>query len=561
MKTQGMRWWAVAGLAAAHALLLALSFPPVGAWPLVFVAPIPLIFASVNASSWRVLAVWIFLAQFIAWLAIQSWIREVSVAGWPAFAAYLAVWSALLAVCLRILAGAEVLKRLPLALVVPVTWVAFDYLRGTLVLSGYPWYLLGQPTIGWLPLAQVADLGGQELAGFLPAAFAGAIADVSIKGRLQRRGMIGALLATASLFAAVLIYGAVRIRPLGSGESGPLVLLIQTNITTSNKLAWSPEAQVRDIDTFARETLIGLQKLREEGAVPSLVVWPETMLPGPGLEVDSVNAYQEGGWFPGTYFRELVSELRELAGVPLLLGSGSYEGLVTPESGEFSWDAHFNSVYLIDSELPDSRYDKVHLTPFGERMPVISNSPWLEEKLLGFGASGMTFTLDEADEIVRFNVRYKHANGQEADVVVGTPICFEDTVPGVCREMVWGSGSSKQAQLLINLSNDGWFGRSIAGREMHLLISRFRSIENRVPLLRSVNTGISASIDASGRVITSLSANTKGRIEASVQLDRGWSVFGAIGQLPSAIMSIVLLVGIVLSLWYRSVETPIEVSE
>ena len=173
----------------------------------------------------------------------------------------------------------------------------------------------------------------------------------------------------------------------------------------------------------------------------------------------------------------------------------------------------------------------------------------------------MTFTLDEADEIVRFNVRYKHANGQEADVVVGTPICFEDTVPGVCREMVWGSGSSKQAQLLINLSNDGWFGRSIAGREMHLLISRFRSIENRVPLLRSVNTGISASIDASGRVITSLSANTKGRIEASVQLDRGWSVFGAIGQLPSAIMSIVLLVGIVLSLWYRSVETPIEVSE
>jgi apolipoprotein N-acyltransferase len=561
MKTQGMRWWVVAGLSAAHALMLGLAFPPLGAWPLVFLAPIPLVVVAIHARSPLVLAAWVFLAQLVAWLAIQSWVREVSEAGWPAIAAYLSLWSVFLALCLRLIARANVFRGVPLALVVAVTWVAFDYLRGSIALGGYPWYLLGQPTIGWLPLAQVADLGGQELAGILPAAFAGAIAEFMVAGRLARRGRIVALLATACLCVCVIVYGVVRIRPVGSSEAGPVVLLIQTNIPTSNKIAWSPAAQVRDVDSFARQTMEGLSGLRREGIEPDLAVWPETMLPGPGLEEASVQAYEAGGWFPGSYFRDLVKELRQLAGVPLLLGSGSYQGLVAPENGEFAWDAHFNSVYFIDSEMPDARYDKVHLTPFGERMPLISNSDWLEQKLLDFGATGMFFNLDEAEEIVRFELAYTTPTGESARVVLGTPICFEDTVAGVCREMVWGDEGEKQALLLISLSNDGWFGRSIGGREMHLQASRFRSIENRVPMLRAVNTGISAWIDTSGRMRARLPMGSTGIVVATVGLDRGWTVFGTIGQLPSVMMSIVLLLGIVLSLRCRWQGAQPEVNE
>ena len=103
MSTRGMQWWAVAICAALYTLAMALAFPPAGVWPLVFVAPIPLILAAVHARRSSVLLVWVFIFQFAGWLAIQSWVRDVSVAGWPAFAVYLAIWGVLLAGCLRIL--------------------------------------------------------------------------------------------------------------------------------------------------------------------------------------------------------------------------------------------------------------------------------------------------------------------------------------------------------------------------------------------------------------------------------------------------------------------------
>ena len=560
MNIQGMRWWSVAACAAVHAVLLGISFPPVGAWPLVFLAPIPLVIAAVRARSSLVLLAWVFAFQLVVWGAIQLWVREVSVAGWPAFAVYMACWSVLLAACLRLLGRSHMFGGVPLAVVVPVTWVALDYLRGSIVLGGYPWYLLGQPTIGWLPLAQIADLGGQELASLLPAAVAGVAADVLLPSRLQRFRRHGALIGVACLLVAVVAYGYLRIRPIEAGEPGPVVLVIQTNIPTSNKMAWSPEAKIRDVDGFARMTLDVLAELREKGIEPDLVAWPETMLPGPGLEENSVQAYESGGWFPGTYFRDLIMDLRGLAGVPLLIGSASYEGLVAPDSGVFTWDAHYNSVYFVNSDLPFARYDKINLTPFGERMPVISRFPWLEERLLDFGASGMSFALDESDEAVRFRLPLRTHGEQEDEISIATPICFEDTVPWVCRELVWGDGPGKQALLLVSLSNDGWFGDSLGGREMHLMAARFRAIENRVPLLRAVNTGVSALIDSSGRQQETVPAMTSGSLVAMPRLDRGWTVFAAIGQLAPAIMSIVLLLGIVLSLRGPKEESQAEVS-
>src|SRR5690606_29998155 len=125
-------------------------------------------------------------------------------------------------------------------------------------------------------------------------------------------------------------------------------------------------------------------------------------------------------------------------GVPLLIGSASFTGFRLNAQGLGEWDAHFNSAYLVNGRLPYQRYDKVFLTPFGETMPYISAWPWLEEQLLRLGARGMSFQLDHGEAIRLIEVP---VGSERADaVVVGTPICFEDTVASVVRAMVWQDG-------------------------------------------------------------------------------------------------------------------------
>lgn len=530
------QWWQIAALLAAHSILLVLAFDPFNVWPLVFLAPLPFVLAALRATTWQMLAMWTFGMEFLRWLYVQSWVGQISVAGWPPMAAYLALYSVGMVLLIRRFAMSRRYGRVPFAITVPVVVLGVEFLRGSIMLGGYPWYLLGQPLIGWLPMAQAADLGGVMFVSLLPAVFGGGIADVV----LHRSVRVAA--SVAVLVAAWIGYGVLRIRPLDHGEPGPVVLLVQTNIPASIKTHWTPEAQREDVVRFVRMTLEGLEHLRNDGIEPSLAVWPETMLPGPGLEVEATDEYLAGGWFPGNSFRELIGLLRERGGVPLLIGSGSFEGLSAPPDGDMSWDKRFNSVYLVDEALPEGRYDKVHLTPFGERMPLISDVPWLEEKLLDFGASGMRFDLDEASDVVRLPFTFQSGT-HEQTINLGTPICFEDTLPWVCRTMIWANGV-KVGFLLVNVSNDGWFGTSDAGRQAHLKNARFRAIENRVPLLRSVNTGMSAWVDSSGRLRASLPPNSEGTLRAYPRLDRGWTVFGAIGNGPSGMMFMVLVFGV-----------------
>ena len=528
-------WRRIAAGAAAHSSLLGFAFAPFNVWPLVFLAPVPLVMVALRASNWKTLAAWVFGMEFLRWLYVQSWVGEISVAGWPPMAAYLALYSVAMALLIRRFATSRRFGSVPFAITMPVVLLGVEFLRGSIMLGGYPWYLLGQPMIGWLPLAQAADLGGAMFISLLPAAIGGSIVDFILHRRVR------VALGTGVLAAVWIGYGALRIRPLDYGEPGPVVLLLQTNIPVSIKTRWTPEAQLEDTVRFARTTLDGLDRLRAEGIEPSLAVWPETMLPGPGLEIEATNEFRTGGWFPGDSFRELTQTLRDRGGVPLLIGSGSFEGLSAPADGEMSWDKRFNSVYLVDEALPDARYDKVHLTPFGERMPLISDLPWLEQKLLDFGANGMTFDLDEATDITRFLFAYE-VEGEEETISLGTPICFEDTLPWVCRDLVWEDGV-KVGLVLVNVSNDGWFGSSDAARQAHLNNARFRAIENRVPLLRSVNTGLTAWVDPSGRIRASLPPNTEGTLTAFPRLDRGWTVFGAIGNVPSGMMFVVVVLG------------------
>lgn len=529
----------------AHAILMTLVFPPIDVWWLVFLAASPLAAAAVTARRFRVALPCLLLPMIASWLWHQWWVTEISAAGIVPMAMYLALWTPLIAWVIRRLARSRTFGGLPLALIVPVAWTGIEFLRSVLVFDGYPWYLLGQPLIGWLPLAQPADIGGINGLAILPAATGGLVADVLLgRGTASIRRTAG--LITASLALIWTGYGLWRVQPPGTGAVGPAVLAIQTVLPQSNKVAWSPREQWDDTLGFARQTVDAADSIRQGGGRIDVIAWPETMLPGIGIEPESIAIMEEAGWWPGNRFAELAMELQSATGVPLLLGSPSFEGLRQETSADgptLAWDRRFNSVYLLDEDGPAAatRYDKVFLTPFGERMPYISSWPWLEQQMLDIGARGMQFDLDAANEPVRLMLEWvRPTDGVTMSTGIGTPICFEDTVPSVCRELVWEDGQ-KKATVLLNASNDGWFGPYPGPRSTHLQLARFRTIENRVPMVRAVNTGRSGWIDSSGRLRAAAPALVPEVILAETELDDRRPPFATLGEGPIWLITLVCL--------------------
>jgi apolipoprotein N-acyltransferase len=547
--------WKVAVLTSLHAVCWAASFPPFGLWPLALISLAPLAVASIRAERRRVLVLWTFLTSAIGWAVLNLWVGEISGAGLPAMAMYLACWTVLAALCLRRLEHRRRFGRLPLAILLPIVWLGVEFIRGFIFFDGYPWYLVGQPLIGWLPLAQVADLGGMELVGVLPAAIAGVLADAWLRRGAESRRRAAAA-GTLVLAVLVVIYGFLRVRPIDSGPPGPSVMALQTDVPQSNKVRWTIEEQQQDFISFRDETYTAVRSAIAAGQAVDLVIWPETMLPGPGFDAGSIAALETGGYWPGRRFAVAAMDLVDAVDAPMLFGTSTIVGL-REEGGQLVWDERYNSMVLVDpanagEALPDQeplRYDKVFLTPFGETMPYISTWPWLQSQMLAFGARGMTFDLDAGDRMVRFPLEWTDQDGEIRSMFLATPICFEDTVPLLCRDLVWSEGR-KVTGLLINASNDGWFGDSDGIRRMHLLAARYRAIENRVPMIRAVNTGISCGIDSSGRVLDPLLPRRSGILGPRVvRLDDRWTLFSAIGQWPGRS----ILGGLVLMLAFAGV--------
>jgi apolipoprotein N-acyltransferase len=205
-------------------------------------------------------------------------------------------------------------------------------------------------------------------------------------------------------------------------------------------------------------------------------------------------------------------------------------------------------------------------------MPYISNWKWLERKLLALGARGMKFELSANPDIKLLELRSDQSAQSaapqasslepQASYVLATPICFEDTVPALCRRMVYENGS-KRADVLVNLSNDGWFADHDSIRHLHAQIARFRCIENRVPMVRVVNTGTSISIDSAGRVIGVIGpgrygeARQPGSLLAATTLDSRHSIFGRVGDLFGVICLFATLAMLVATLFRRTQAPPV----
>ncbi len=521
-------------LAVLNVALFVLALPPVYIWPLALLAPIPLVLLASRSRSTRRAIIVVFVIQTIQWLWIQRWIIPVSAWGYPFLALYLSLYPSFFVWVISRVAKHPKLSRLPWSITLPVLWVGIEFLRSEIVFHGYPWYLLAHP-LAEIPLAiQSTDLLGTYFISFLVAMIAGLVIDIfsSNHGDCQRRCKWWIVSAATVIIMANVGYGVWRINQKNCLRPGPTLLAIQTNLPQSNKIAWSMEQQRKDATRFFTNTYT---IFNETNQIADLIIWPETMLPGLGLDQETLDTLRQHKQQMNLSIAQGAIHLGEVMDRPLLVGAACFLGLhlVTDENNEnprWDWTKNYNSAYLITGSQPYQRYDKCFLTPFGETMPYISAWPWLEQQFLAIGAGGMTFDLDQGTEPKVIEVPWS-----EGSFTLATPICYEDTVAELCRKSAYHNGR-KRIDAFVNLSNDGWFGDYDTARAQHTQIARFRCVENRVPMMRVVNTGLSSAIDSVGRIIGTIGegrygqARQSGYLLSSLPLDSRQTLYARLGD-------------------------------
>ncbi len=429
-----------------------------------------------------------FAAPGLAWLAVVTWL------GWAGLVTYFALQFAALAAFVAFATGflAKCFPtrnaRLPLVAIAPVAWVAMEFVRAH-ALTGFPWLFLGHALSDRLVLIQIADLGGAYAVSFVAALWCSGLADLAwrrVNASSWRRlgsGWIPAG-AAAIVLAATAIYGAWRLAGIGAHE-GPELVLVQPNIYTPRAAEGDREHEEvydevwRELKKLSREGLARANAARAPAAdADTLLVWSESMIPGYLNDPEDI---ETPVW--SVRLRVLLGEL----GVPLLAGSNSTDRHPSAASGS---DARldYNAVYLIgaDGDIR-RRYDKMHLVPFGEYVP-------LKEWPI---FSGLTpYAVDAADDADDTG----YAPGDRAQPLLqwagrsfGVLVCYEDVFPYLARR-----SARMGADFLVNLSSEAWFAGT-AEIPQHFRISRFRAVENRIPLVRCCNVGVTCFIDAAGR--------------------------------------------------------------
>jgi apolipoprotein N-acyltransferase len=253
---------------------------------------------------------------------------------------------------------------------------------------------------------------------------------------------------------------------------------------------------------------------------PDLIVWPETMFPGPALNPSATAAMEKAGLTYGVKspdgreipiaaasFAQALAQLQATTGVPMLIGAIAMDGLTIKQAAdrvELQSTAKFNSAVLVEGgAVSERRYDKIELTPFGEYMPFVWRFPAVQQALVNFAAPGMGFDLTRGTNPAPLELAIMgpppSPRQPQGRVRLAVPICYEISFPAASRRLVY-QGSARTADVMVNISNDGWFGDSDFSRGIHTLMGRWRCIELGVAMVRAVNTGQSCAIDALGNV-------------------------------------------------------------
>ncbi|MDD5115598.1 MAG: apolipoprotein N-acyltransferase [Candidatus Omnitrophica bacterium] len=428
-------------LSVLSAVLLSLSFSSFNLWLLAWVGFIPLLISLENGSVLRSFFV-AYLWGVIFWVITIYWLVHVTLLGQAILILYLALYSGLFGCLVYLCRSYPVRVSL---FFIPASWVLLEYLRSYLF-TGFPWALMGLSQYRNLALIQISDITGSWGVSFLVI-----MVNAGIYFSLRRRLKKTDLLICLSILFLSAGYGFYRLshRPeLRMDKEWLKVSVIQGNIP--QELKWDKGSASGILDDY-----LELSRKAAGEDNPGLIIWPEASVP-----------FVWGDRFSDTQFRRIFSLAKDLK-TALLVGSLSRLGV-----------SYFNSALFVDKfGQPEKIYNKIHLVPFGEFVPLKDVFPFLRS-IAPIG------DIEPGREPVVF------ASPADFSVL----ICFEDLFPELSREFV-----KKGARFLVNITNDAWYKKSSAPYQ-HLAASVFRAVENRVNLVRSANTGISGFIDPCGRL-------------------------------------------------------------
>jgi len=493
---------------AVSALMLTVIQPPVSWAFLAWVSWVPFILACSPGDKPRRIVILSYIFSLCYWLGNLYWLIPVTIIGWIVFCLYTALFWPILALCFRFCRA----KKIPLFLASAILIVAIERMQG-FFLGGFFWRFLAHSQYQNIELIQIADIFGADGVSFLIAMVNGLLAELIIDPLLvfarEQRGQknifkITHLLKVAIVCAAVvatITYGKWRIGQEDEYvQPGPLVASLQSNVPQSVKRTFKS----------GEELFNGLMEHSKESAQAGaeLIIWPETM----------VQAILDTNIWPlfnsAEAFETIDKALKKHAKDTAFVLVGAYGGQVK-QYGSENYLARYNSAffYRTDGQKDSKRYDKIHLVPFGEFLPFKRKCQWLYNFLMKFTPYNYDYSLDAGSEYTVFEMAGK--DEQARTYKFGVMICYEDTVPEIAKRFALDNYGSKRLDWLVNISNDGWFVRFkddkvLPSNELaqHVATCVFRAVENRLPVVRSVNTGISCVIDSSGRIRNGFLAGT-----------------------------------------------------
>jgi apolipoprotein N-acyltransferase len=403
------------------------------------------------------------------------------------FALYLGLYHGLFGLLISVLARKDSTR---LALIAaPFAWVAVELARTRI--SGFPWDLLGITQVDNIPLTRIATVTGVYGLSYEILLVNVAFAAAFLLHRSKRKTML-----LASCGAVILLQGGrwLSLPPIPADHTA---VLLQQNLSEAGE-AWTDDQTQAALREFSALSLNPFPPPRQH---PDLIIWPES--PAPFQTNDPA-------------FRAFISNLARESQSWLVIGS---IGVDNPQSV-------FNSASVVaPSGQWDGRYSKIHLVPFGEYVPFPS--------LFSF-AGGLT------QAVGNFTPGSSRVPLQAGDQRLGVFICYESIFPNEVRQLV-----AQGADVLVNISNDGWYGDSGAWAQ-HLNQARMRAVENKRWLLRDTNTGLTASIDPYGRVVAHLERKTRAALAAPYALTKVTTFYSDHGDWFACLCAIICVGALVM---------------
>ena len=446
--------------------MLALALPPFDVGELGWIALIPLLLA-IEGCNWREAFRRGYVAGLVFFGMTTWWVVHVTLPGMVALVAFLALyfgagamwfgWGASPREGMRLTTDSA-FGNLAGAAIGTAGWVVLEWVRGHFPLGGFGWNGLGVTQHRVLALIQFASVTGEygvsALVCFVNFAFYFTLCRFmrQIRKDAPRWRLSWEFYAAMALIALAFGHGVREIFPKEPKSSRPVRLaLVQGNIPQTLKFEPTQKPMILERYRTLTETATLAQV--------DMIIWPETATPEP-LRYD-----------PESF--ALVTNLAVRANAPLLTGTID----ATPFSSPAEW---FNGAILIrpDGSLGEI-YHKLHLVPFGEYVPLRKIFPLMKH------LTPITDSFERGREFAVFHID---------ELRFGVVICFEDTVPEVYRVFV-----QRGADFMVNLTNDAWFKDSPAA-EMHLANAVFRAVENRRPLVRATNNGVTCVVNEHGGV-------------------------------------------------------------